>query len=49
MALKSSVALLYAPDELVWAIGVNEADCVSIAGGREHDFWSERLNRPPKR
>ena len=48
MALKSSVALLYAPDELVWAIGVNKAGCVSIAGGREHDFWSERLNRPKR-
>ena len=40
------MALPYAPDELVWVIGVNKAGCVSIAGGREHNFWSERLNRP---
>ena len=28
--MKSSVALPYAPDELVWVIGVNKAGCVSI-------------------
>ena len=42
------MALLYAPDELVWAIGVNEADYVSIAGGRGHDFWSDRPSRPKR-
>ena len=32
------MTLPYAPDELVWAIGVNKAGCVSIAGGREDDL-----------